>query len=287
MLLFIGINSFVGRNFLDAYSGDLIGTYNKTAIGQARRTGVNFCKLDLTDYAEIYALFENNPITEVILASSVIYARNKKEFNDVNVAGVASLIQVMKIFGVERIVYLSTAILYNDEKIWGEYGRTKHLAEQLIIKSGLDYAILRPAEIYGPYEREGLGKLIGYVRHHKVVPLVNGGRNLLSPIHVRDICEILKICQAEDAHDRKIYQLAGGQKLSMREFVLMVGRQLGRKIILFDLPFWLMDWVAVFLPHIFIREQIVRAANTVAFESQEAEARFRYKFRKVDLKYLA
>lgn len=286
MLLFIGISSFVGKNFLASYQGNLIGTYNKSNMIKMENKGASFVKLDLADYNQVYNLFKDNNIDEVVLAAAVIRTKNKKAFYDTNVAGVSNVIKAMKIFGSKRIVYLSTVILYNKEMVWGEYGQTKNLAEQLIIKSNLDYVILRPAEIYGPDEKEGLGKLINLIRKFRIIPIINDGKNFLTPVHVGDVCEIIKICLAQKIYDKNIYCLAGGQKISLREFIVAVAEELDKKIVLLDIPLGWLNFISVFFPAIIDREQILRAANTLSFNPQETEAKFDFKFRRIDLSYL-
>jgi len=286
MLLFVGISSFIGQNFLASYRGDLIGTYNKSVIIEVKKNGALFKKLDIANYDEVYSLFKNNSIDEVVMTASVIQAKNKKTFHNVNVKGVSNVIKAMKNFGVKRIIYISTAVLYNKEKFWGEYGRTKNIAEQLIRESGLDYVILRPTEIYGPHEKAGLGKLIHLIRTYKIMPIVNGGKNLLTPIHVGDVCEIIKICLIKNIFDKNTYLLAGGQKLSLREFIIFVAEKINKDIVLLNTPIVLLNFISIIFPFIINREQILRAVNTLAFVSKKTEKRFDFKFRQLDLSYL-
>lgn len=276
----------MGQNFLASYRGDLIGTYNSRSFAPTEKKGVIFEKLDIRSYDQVNDLFKNHAIDKVVLAASIIHSRNKKLFHDVNVDGAGNVIKAMKAWGVKPLIYLSTAVLNNKEEVWGEYGRTKDAAEKLIRESDLDYVILRPAEIYGPFEREGLGKLIALLGQHKIVPLINGGKNYFTPIHVSDVCEVINKCLANKIYDKSIYLLAGGQKIRMREFVFAVADNYRKRIIILDVPLSILVALSYLFPTVIDCDQIIRASNTQALVPVEAEIRFDIKFRNIDFSYL-
>ena len=79
---------------------------------------------------------------------------NPTEFYDVNTAGTCNLLNVMKSYGVNKIVYSSTAAVYQSKKRQlheddsvtfrnSPYAGSKLSAEYAIQQSGFDYVIFR------------------------------------------------------------------------------------------------------------------------------------------------
>lgn len=84
----------------------------------------------------------------------------------VNVWGTANVVVWAREMGVRHLVFLSSGgAIYGDSETPARedaparpksfYGRHKLLAEMLVRSSGLSYAILRPANVYGPRQRYG------------------------------------------------------------------------------------------------------------------------------------
>ena len=67
----------------------------------------------------------------------------------------------------QHFVYVSTICAHPDG---GAYGRSKWLAEEAIRGSGLEYTIIRPAEIYGSKGGEGIDALIALACKTRILP---------------------------------------------------------------------------------------------------------------------
>src|SRR6266511_4375276 len=89
------------------------------------------------------------------------------------------------------------------------YGRTKFLAEQeLLSLDGLRIIILRPGLVVGPGGHGLFGRLVSSVMKLPLVPLPDGGRGLIQPIQVDDLCEAILRCDRESSElDRSILKL--------------------------------------------------------------------------------
>lgn len=273
----------MGKNFQKIYPGPFIGTFYSGA--DCRLSGnLKLEKLDIGKKEEVVNLLKKYPVDTVILASALIHAKNKNDFYSVNVLGAKNVVEAMRECGIKRIIYISTAVLESEETLWGEYGRTKHLAEEIIKSSGLDYIILRPAQIYGEHEQEGMGKLIRLIKKYPFFPLIGGGNNMLSPVRAEDVCRIIVKCLEEVKYNNKIYTLCGGEKINFRDLVLRIARQFDKKIYFIPIPKIFLK-IAHFLPFL-NADQILRAANTRAFDCSVVEAEFDYKFRGMDFSYL-
>jgi len=284
MLLFIGISSFLGKNFQKFYPGQYMGAFYPEIAGN-RPDNLIIERLDIREKKDVDGLFKKYSFDSVVLAAALIYSKNKDGFRKVNVDGVKNVVEAMKESGVKKIIYISTAVLEAGMELWGEYGRTKKMAEDLIKNSGLEYVILRPAEIYGEYEKEGIGKLIKWIKKYSFFPLIGGGRNMLSPVRAEDVCSIVIKCLETESHDNKTFLLCGGEKISFKNLALKIGQHFNKKICFIPIPAFLFSLIMNCWPFI-DKDQMKRAVNTRAFDSSSAEAEFGFKFKEIDFSYL-
>ncbi len=89
----------------------------------------------------------------------------------------------------QHFAYVSTICAHPDA---GAYGRSKWLAEEAIRDSGLNYTIIRPAEIYGSGNSEGIDALIALARKVRVLPdFRHGGSIKFAPINVQEAAQFI------------------------------------------------------------------------------------------------
>ena len=102
-----------------------------------------------------------------------------------NVDGTRNVIAAAASMGVRRFVHVSS--LAAREPGISDYGRSKERAESLVLRSGLDWTIVRPPGVYGPGDTE----MRDVFRMAKlgVVLLPPPGR--VSLIHVADLARLL------------------------------------------------------------------------------------------------
>ncbi len=118
-----------------------------------------------------------------------------------------------------------------------EYGRSKLLAEDAIVQSGLPYTIFRPAFVYGPGMRDDshLRKFARYIR--RGVPLHRlafPGR--ISLIHVEDLAAAIVQC-LDGASGRNRVYLAETESMPLGAALALVGESsLGRRSAQIPLP---------------------------------------------------
>ncbi len=114
-------------------------------------------------------------------------------YEEVNVAGNRTVVEVCRELGVQRLVYTSTIdvvvdgrrpIVDGDESLpypnrlpRDPYCRTKTLAEQLVLAANgpeLAACALRPVGMYGPRDRYHLGNILAMARRGKYIRLGSG-----------------------------------------------------------------------------------------------------------------
>lgn len=112
-----------------------------------------------------------------------------------------------------------------------KYGRSKLMAEECVIKSGVPFTIFRPGFIFGPGMRDDshLRRFSGYIR--RGVPLDRldfPGR--ISLVHVSDLADAITRCLIADAGINQTY-LAVTHTLTMGQVMALLGESFsGHKV---------------------------------------------------------
>lgn len=134
--------------------------------------------------------------------------------------------------GVERIVHSS---IVNADKSELPYFKGKAKVEKLIKRSGLSYAILRPAVIFG---REDIliNNIAWFLRHFPAFPIFGDGKYKVRPIYVKDFAKI-----AVDAgHKKRCFVLdAVGEPFNYKEMVRLIKNKIRSNSILVHIPIFI------------------------------------------------
>ncbi len=117
-----------------------------------------------------------------------------------------------------------------------EYGKSKHLAEQEILRAGahMPITIVRPAAVYGPRERD----FLEYIKmaRHGFAPLVGFGEKRMSMVHVRDLVDGIARAGTLAAGIRQIYLMGGPSITTTADIGHAVSEASGKSIVQIPLP---------------------------------------------------
>ncbi len=190
----------------------------------------------------------------------------------VNVAHIRfapALIAAARHMSIDRIICVSSTRKYT--RFPDSTARLVDESEAAIRSSGLAWTIVRLTMIFGDERDRNIGKLIDYIRGHRIVPLPGSGRNLVQPIFVWDVVEALVRILGNAATAGKEYTLAGPEPLHYRTMVRIIAEALGRRVILIPIPMRLALGVARVCEKCGFRlplavEQIQRMAEDRAFD---------------------
>lgn len=141
------------------------------------------------------------------------------------------LIAAARDAGVKQIVHVGIANPSLDSPLG--YYRGKARLEQAIRDSGLSYAILRPAVLFG---REGIliNNIAWFVRRFPVFGIPGDGRYQLQPIFVEDIADL--IVEAIERQDNYVLDAVGPEIFAFEELVKLIGRAIKRPVRILHLP---------------------------------------------------
>jgi len=141
--------------------------------------------------------------------------------------------------GVRRIVHIS--ITNPSETSPLHYFRGKACLERALVESGLSYAILRPAVLFG---REDIliNNIAWILRRLPVFGLFGDGSYRLQPIYVDDLAE-LAVKQGWEVNN-SIIDATGPETFTYRELVRTIGKIIGKNKPVIPLPPMLGYWAA-------------------------------------------
>ena len=141
--------------------------------------------IDLDLESNLSATLSREHFDMVIHFAAVTHASDEQQYWKVNAEGTARLARATRESGCRRFVYISTRCATPGS---GAYGESKLAAEQELQKlEWTSLLIIRPAEIYGGGNNEGIDRMISVGRKWRIVPALFGHANLVfAPMHVDD-----------------------------------------------------------------------------------------------------
>ncbi len=246
-----GAPGFVGRHFVEralAESHEVAalhrpGSAEKQALAEELRAkGAELFAGDVGDAASLEPLMCG-------AASVCHFASAFREtgvpddyFISVNVAGAGNAVAAAAAQGVRRFVFCSTAGIYGsivpgivDESApirpANIYERSKVEAEEAVRRQaaahGIEYAIIRPAVVYGPRD-ERLMKMFGSASRGRF-PLFGPGKGRRHMVYVGDVVDAaLRACVVPGAAGQEMI-VAGPRAATLAEILNVLARVSGRK----------------------------------------------------------
>ena len=205
------------------------------------------CRIVTGSLADERALAELVADAEVVFhVAGLVAARSEAEFLRVNRDGAARLAGWARDAGVRRFIHVSS-LAVTGPSVPGRpldesgspnpvtrYGRSKLEGEAAVRESGVPFTIVRPSAVYGPRDRELL-RLFRLARRG-VWPLLGGGRQELSLIHVADLAAALWAVACEPRAEGRVYHAAAPEIVDQRALAGAIARAVGTPVRLFPLP---------------------------------------------------
>lgn len=211
----------------------------------------------------------------------------------VNVAGIQfskKLIKAAAINKVRRVILVHTTGIYSKYKKAGEeYRKIDDYVYKLSKNKDIILTILRPTMIYGNLDDNNVCKFIKMVDKFPIMPVVNGARYQLQPVHYRDLGKAYyQVLMDEEATANKDFNLSGGAPIYLRDMLQIIGKNLGKKVKFISVPFPIAYTGAVViywlsLKKIDYREKVQRLCEPRIFSYEDASKAFGYKPRRFEV----
>ncbi len=237
MLLVTGATGFLGRAVLRALARDAHEVPVRVFVRRRDRlpagARVEVADGDLGDAAAVDRAVRD--CDRVLHLAAVTHASAAARYHAVNVEGTRALVDAARRHGVRRLVFASSRAI---DPSGGAYARSKRDAEAVVAGAIPDCVILRFAELYGDEGGRGVGELIGWIRAHRWVPVLGGGRDTLAPLHVDDAA-LATVRALAVGTPGAIYTLTGPESLTCGDVVRHAARALGQRRRTVTVPVWL------------------------------------------------
>jgi 2-alkyl-3-oxoalkanoate reductase len=236
-----GAAGFLGSHLAVHYR-DLGAEVDALDLVEPAVDGVTWVPCDVTVDDPAWDAFAGADVV-VHTAAIVAEAGDAGRFYAVNVEGTRRVALAAARHGVGRFVHVSSVTVYGDRcapgamtpedaplvPSGGLYTDTKIASEHAVLSvaahHGLATTIVRPGDIYGVGSHPWIERPLALAARG-LLPLVDGGRWWLSPIHVDDVVDgIVRAAAAPHAAGRA-YNLAG-PPVPVREFFGHHARHLG------------------------------------------------------------
>ena len=225
------------------YSGKYI-TQRLLAAGHRVRTLTNSVHRanPFGDRVEAHPFHFDQPekLSGSLQGAEVLYNTYWVRFNtadfqhSVAVENTRKLFAAAKQVGVRRVVHVSITNASEDSPL--EYFRGKAEVEEALRRSGVSYAILRPAVLFGK-EDILINNMAWMLRRFPVLGVFGKGDYRLQPIYVDDLAALA--VEEGLRRDNTIINAIGPETFSYRELVERVGRIIGKPRPIVCVPPWL------------------------------------------------
>ncbi len=224
-----GANGFVAknvRNYLNNKGIELIGIARKNFQNYKSET-----KIISSEFKEQNLLSKLKTCNALIHLIGSGRQSSDADYESVNVEITTKIVELCKKAKIKKIVYISGLGVSKDSTLG--YFISKFKAEQQIIKSGLDYTILRSSYIIG--NGDPLTKNLNLQIKKGLIIIPGSGKYQIQPIFVNDVANVIWKAVISKKFSNKILDLVGPEKVSFNEFVKVFKNKSKTKIQNIDL----------------------------------------------------
>ena len=184
--------------------------------------------------------------------------------------------------GIKRAIFISTTAIFTHLNTNSKLIRQE--AEDCVMRSSLEWTVLRPTMIYGTPEDRNMIRLLAFIRRWRVMPIPGGGQKAQQPVHVDDVAKAIVDAFFSEQTIHKSYNISGRQPLNFNQIVDLAAKALGIKVYKVHVPFTLIK-ICFKIYELFVsnprlkEEQILRLNEDKAFENEQACQDFGYSSR--------
>ena len=204
---------------------------------------VAFTQCDITD-PDLLTVFADGAFDAVVhcaAQTSVPHSVANPAFDrHVNMIGTENVLRCAKATDVRRVVFFSSGgAVYGDTTVRADettlpaplspYGVHKLAAESYVALSGLSYAILRPANVYGPRQRAGtdggvIATFVDRLARHEALTVNGDGEQVRDFVFVADVAAAVRSALTWNASG--IWNVASGAETTVNDLARHVGQAL-------------------------------------------------------------
>ena len=202
------------------------------AAGPSEGTALQSIRADINDDDAVAAAVAG--AYGVVNAVSLYVERGTETFHAVHVEAAERLARQAQRAGVERLVHVSG--IGADATSGSLYIRKRGEGELAVQAAFANAIIIRPAVMFGP-DDAFLNTLVKLLKRLPAYPMFGRGLTRLQPVYVEDVAEAIARGLQPTAANPVTYELGGPYVYTYEEFLTAVADRLGKKPVLFPMPF--------------------------------------------------
>ena len=195
-------NSSVGKNLLVRLSKEeditiVAGVRNEKVIPELPKSPA--IKPTIINYDDIKSLEKALDGADIVIHLAGILIETKhSNYANANIAATAAIVDAAKKSDVKSIIFISVVGASPESR--NAYFRSKGVAEELVLSSGLGARILRTPILFGP-NAAGSQAIIGMISSGQA-KLLGGGHYQMRPLDIDDLSEALTILCSTSIQDQ-------------------------------------------------------------------------------------
>ena len=231
-----GANSSVGKNLLVRLSKEeditiVAGVRNEKVIPELPKSPA--IKPTIINYDDIKSLEKALDGADIVIHLAGILIETKhSNYANANIAATAAIVDAAKKSDVKSIIFISVVGASPESR--NAYFRSKGVAEELVLSSGLGARILRTPILFGP-NAAGSQAIIGMISSGQA-KLLGGGHYQMRPLAIDDLSEALTILCSTSIQDQVTYELVGPESAPYRDIIEMTAQVMGKTIAFGNVP---------------------------------------------------
>lgn len=243
-----GYRVIVVDNFNDYYDPNI---KEGNISSHLKNDNYKLFRVDIEDMASLQEVFSATKIGVVVHLAARAGVRpsllDPAAYMKTNVLGTVNILECMKTFGVNKMVFASSSSVYGncDSELFSEnlevtepispYAASKSACEQIIYTYTHLYALqavcLRFFTVYGPRQRPDLAinKFATSISQGKAVDLYGDGTSIRDYTYIDDIIDGVYSAIKYDKTPYEIINLGGGEPISLLQMVHTIEEEVGIK----------------------------------------------------------
>jgi nucleoside-diphosphate-sugar epimerase len=200
------------------------------AIASRLHPGVSFVEADLSEAGSWQSILADTDI--VVMLHAQIGGIIPEDFLRNNVTATENVLAAVS--RGAYLVHVSSSVIESAAN--DDYSSTKARQEQLVVDSGLPYAVLRPTLMFGWFDRKHLGWLSQFMSAVPVFPIPGHGNYVRQPLYAGDFSEIILACIEKRPRSRS-FNISGKEKISYIEIIQKIKAAKNSACLLVKLPY--------------------------------------------------